>query len=94
MGEILTYDVMGNITSMARYNGTTIELGTYSYSNGNQLEKITSGGLATLVDYVYDVNGNSTRDGRKNTALTYNQLNLPATATGTGFSKWCNYRKP
>lgn len=79
MSETIGYDVMGNITSMNR-DGIT---GAYSYT-GNRLNSI-SGGLATGA-YSYDANGNATTDGRKGVSLTYNQLNLPATAIKSGLN--------
>ncbi|TKC04135.1 RHS repeat domain-containing protein, partial [Pedobacter frigoris] len=81
MAEVLTYDVMGNIKTMNRDAGGA---GTYNYT-GNQLTSITSGPLATGT-YVYNGNGNATTDGRTGVVLTYNVLNLPATATKSGLS--------
>lgn len=81
MSEILTYDVMGNIKTMMRDAGAT---GTYNYT-GNRLSSITGGPLATGT-YQYDANGNAITDGRTGVALSYNILNLPATATKTGLS--------
>jgi len=81
MSEVLTYDVMGNIASLNR-NGT---LGTYDYTGtGNKLKQVT-GGLATGL-YTYDGNGNAKIDGRTGVNLTYNQLNLPATASKSGLT--------
>lgn len=69
----ITYDAMGNITSLNR-NGT----GTQSYSyTGNQLSSI-SGGISR--SYSYDANGNVTGDGVN--SYTYNVLNLPAAVSG------------
>ena len=78
MSETLTYDVMGNISTLNRDG----QSGTYNYTNGNQLSSI-SGALSTGT-YVYDANGNVTTDGRNGVALTYNNLNLPAIVTKTG----------
>ncbi|PTT01816.1 sugar-binding protein, partial [Pedobacter sp. HMWF019] len=86
MSEILTYDVMGNIASLNR-NGT---LGTYDYTGtGNRLNQVT-GGLATGL-YTYDGNGNAKIDGRTGVNLTYNQLNLPATASKSGLTMAYTY---
>jgi RHS repeat-associated protein len=74
MSESLSYDVMGNITSLNR-DGTDH---TYSYT-GNRLKQVT--GL-TSSDYGYDVNGNATFDARNNKTITYNLLNLPQTVSG------------
>jgi len=80
MSEVLTYDVMGNITSLKRDNDS----GNYNYS-GNQLTDITDGSLATG-KYKYDQNGNMIFDGRNGMSLSYNPLNLPTIASKTGIS--------
>jgi RHS repeat-associated protein len=86
MSEVLTYDVMGNIASLNR-NGT---LGTYDYTGtGSKLKQVT-GGLATGL-YTYDGNGNAKVDGRTGVTLTYNQLNLPATASKLGLTMAYTY---
>ncbi|MCJ0743874.1 DUF6443 domain-containing protein [Pedobacter montanisoli] len=76
MSEVISYDVMGNITSLDRDNAGAK---TYNYTNGNQLQNIP--GL-TGTDYQYDGNGNATTDGRNGVTLSYNYLNLPSTVTG------------
>jgi RHS repeat-associated protein len=75
MDESIGYDVMGNIISMARHNGSVLKIGFYNYT-GNQLTDVSGGALATG-NYAYDGNGNSTTDGRLGVAVTYNHLNLP-----------------
>jgi RHS repeat-associated protein len=75
MSEAISYDVMGNITSLNR-DGQNRD---YVY-NSNQLLRTT--GVATLADYQYDPNGNATMDGRTGKALTYNIMNLPETIFG------------
>jgi RHS repeat-associated protein len=85
MSETLLYDEMGNIKSLVRDGGTA---GTYSYI-GNKLNQVT-GGLTTGL-YQYDGNGNATTDGRNGTALTYNQLNLPATVSKSGLTMAYTY---
>jgi RHS repeat-associated protein len=78
MSEVLTYDVMGNITSLNR-DGT----GTPAYGyTGNRLDYVW--GITGY--YYYDANGNATTDGRTGVTLTYNHLNLPITASKAGFS--------
>ncbi|RWU09977.1 DUF6443 domain-containing protein [Pedobacter chitinilyticus] len=73
MSELLTYDIMGNISSLNRdYAGPK----AYNYT-GNRLQSVT--GLTGL--YGYDVNGNAEVDGRNGVGLTYNHLNLPILAT-------------
>lgn len=79
MSEMLSYDLMGNIKTLNR-DGSG--LGTYNYT-GNRLTNITGAPLATGT-YIYDGNGNVTTDGRTGIVLTYNVLNLPATALKTG----------
>ena len=79
MSEVLSYDVMGNIKTMNRDVAAAVS--TYNYT-GNRLTNITGGALATG-NYSYDVNGNVTTDGRTGVVLTYNLLNLPATAKRT-----------
>lgn len=81
MSEMLSYDVMGNIKTM---NRDGLGLGTYNYT-GNRLTNITGAPLVTGT-YVYDANGNVTTDGRTGVVLTYNVLNLPATAVKTGLN--------
>jgi RHS repeat-associated protein len=78
MAEVLTYDVMGNIKTLTRdgYGG-----GAYVYT-GNRLDSI----VGSTGSYAYDVNGNATTDGRNGMSLTYNHLNLPATASKSGLS--------
>lgn len=83
MNEMITYDVMGNIQSMTRGDGTVSKTGAYSYT-GNKLNSI-SGTLSTG-SYVYDENGNAITDGRTGVTLTYNHLNLPATAISSGLN--------
>ncbi len=78
MSEVLTYDVMGNITTMNRDGAGAL---TYGYE-GNRLSYVW--GLTGY--YAYDINGNATTDGRNGVALTYNHLNLPVTATKTGLN--------
>jgi RHS repeat-associated protein len=82
MGEILTYDVMGNIATMNRDGGGTA---TYSYT-GNQLTGISGGGLTTAASYAYNGNGNATTDGRLGTTISYNHLNLPSNIAKTGLT--------
>lgn len=78
MSEQLTYDVMGNISTLNRNNAG---ISTYSYS-GNQLQGINGLSLSTGT-YVYDqTNGNVETDGRNGKTIAYNYLNLPATVSG------------
>ncbi|WP_443946599.1 hypothetical protein ACJVDH_05695 [Pedobacter sp. AW1-32] len=70
MSEELTYDVMGNIETLARDGGNP---NWYDYPNGNQLWYV---GYVTD-GYEYDANGNAIVDGRLHFNVEYNQLNLP-----------------
>ncbi|HKG05646.1 MAG TPA: RHS repeat-associated core domain-containing protein, partial [Pedobacter sp.] len=79
MSEALTYNEMGNITTLNRDGGGIAQ---YSYS-GNRLTNVSGGGLTTA-NYIYDGNGNATTDGRNAVTLTYNGLNLPATLNKAG----------
>ncbi|MDQ0636544.1 RHS repeat-associated protein [Pedobacter sp. W3I1] len=80
MSEALTYDVMGNIASLDRDGAGPKAYNYYSSGNSNRLQNVS--GLTTQ-DYEYDANGNSTKDGLNGFRLTYNYLNLPATAIRT-----------
>ncbi|KIA95220.1 hypothetical protein OC25_07870 [Pedobacter kyungheensis] len=77
LGETISYDVMGNITSLTRDN-----FGTNNYTgyNGNKLINISG---FTNSTYAYDANGNLTNDSQKNISLGYNFLNLPQTVSGS-----------
>lgn len=79
MSEVLTFDVMGNIKSLNRNSTGPLTYDYKSLNNSNQLDFIA--GL-TVMSYLYDENGNVLRDGRNGVELTYNKLDLPATATG------------
>ncbi|SEK54599.1 DUF6443 domain-containing protein [Parapedobacter koreensis] len=76
--EAITYDVMGNIQGLTR-DGAAM---AYEYSpvGTSRLNRIT--GVGTT--YLYDSNGNTTRDGRANRTLAYNHLNLPVSISGAG----------
>jgi len=83
--EELAYDVMGNIDTLRRRNGT----GTgwynhfkYTYS-GNKLTKVTDAGTASRTNnFTYDVNGNGITNSRLGiTKIDYNYLNLPSKLT-------------
>ncbi|MGQ7855232.1 RHS repeat-associated core domain-containing protein [Pedobacter sp. WC2501] len=80
MGEALTYDVMGNIASLSRDGAVAKVYNYYNSGNSNRLQSVS--GLTTQ-NYEYDANGNATKDGLSGTSLTYNYLNLPATAVRT-----------
>ena len=78
MSEVLTYDDMGNIKTLIRDSGTTI---SYSYNNNNKSNQLASLSGGFTGTFVYDGNGNATKD-RTGMTLSYNFLNLPKTAVG------------
>ncbi|TFF36206.1 DUF6443 domain-containing protein [Mucilaginibacter psychrotolerans] len=83
----ITYDRQGNITALQRtIAGTLVDNLTYSYNGTNQLQSITDATTSDLGlkhgawtnNYVYDKNGNMTKDNSKGiTNIAYNLLNLP-----------------
>ena len=91
----ITYDKNGNIESLQRRGHTNVAATTfgsmdnltYTYDDGNKLEKVTDSGNTTYGfkdgnnsgdDYTYDANGNMLSDANKGiTSITYNHLNLP-----------------
>ncbi len=76
LGEIISYDVMGNITSLTRDGFGTNTYGSYT---GNRLNSISG---FTTSSYTYDVNGNLKTDAQKGiTNISYNHLNLPQSIT-------------
>jgi RHS repeat-associated protein len=97
--ENVTYDVMGNITKLNRYDKVTgvrtaIDSLTYTYVIGNRIDRIdelgTSAGFANsanqAAEYSYDGNGNQLMDLNKGLTQAYNMLNLPQTAVRAGVS--------
>jgi hypothetical protein len=77
LGEAISYDVMGNITSLARGN---FGLNNYTGYDGNRLTAING---FTNGTYSYDVNGNQkTNTARGITNIDYNHLNLPVSIVG------------
>ncbi|KJF44165.1 hypothetical protein LH29_01155 [Draconibacterium sediminis] len=79
------YDANGNMLWLNRIkNGAPIDELVYDYGTGNQLITVneqvpndTAGYLAGALAYDYDANGNMVFDPSKNSAVTYNRLNLP-----------------
>ncbi len=90
--EQSTYDKMGNITTLKRYeDGSLINNLTYSYT-GNQLKKINDECSPVLLygsevfndraeletEYLFDMNGNNIYDANGGiSTIRYNLLNLP-----------------
>jgi RHS repeat-associated protein len=87
MSETITYDVMGNITSLDR-DATGANNYIYEGGNSNRLKSIAT---VTATDYQYDANGNAVTDGRNGMTLTYNHLNLPVTASGNNVAVTYTY---
>jgi RHS repeat-associated protein len=102
--EELTYDKNGNIKTLKRHRssdptGTDIDDLTYTYGNGgksNQLIEVsdatnnTAGYKNTFTgtDFVYDANGNLTKDeDKKIGTINYNVLNLVRQVQGNGLTQ-------
>jgi RHS repeat-associated protein len=94
-GENVTYDNMGNITSLGRYDNisgakTQIDTLAYAYSF-YRVDRIDDNAAYTGAfgfqdpikadhEYTYDGNGNEMRDQNKGiSSISYNMLNLPQT---------------
>ncbi|OAN63257.1 hypothetical protein A8B79_15700 [Balneola sp. EhC07] len=90
------YDRNGNITELRRAGGTQAMMADWMYYdyNGNKVVGINdidgsqsygfkdNGSYNTSGEYLYDVNGNMTRDYNKGiTDIRYNRLNLPEVIT-------------
>jgi len=76
LGEAISYDVMGNITSLTRDGFGT---NTYESYTGNRLNSIRG---FTTSSYSYDANGNLKTDSEKGIVnISYNHLNLLQTIT-------------
>jgi len=91
--ENVTYNVMGNITKLNRYDKPgasriAIDSMTYTYVSGNKIDRIDELGTAAgfinganqAGEYTYDGNGNQLADLNKGLTQAYNMLNLPQTA--------------
>lgn len=85
----ISYDLNGNILSLSRYGAdhtTPNDNLTYTYDgdrlltlsgiyNNSTLQSSNGSNTYQYVNYFYDQNGNTTSDGSKGIALSYNQLN-------------------
>ena len=80
--SIGSYDLMGNIISLTRYDSIMVDSLLYNYT-GNQLNKIEDSADTTKrfidstndADYQYDFNGNLTKDLNKGISIIeYNYL--------------------
>nr|WP_068890586.1 DUF6443 domain-containing protein [Pedobacter panaciterrae] len=96
--EVLSYDLMGNMTALQRLSSNvSVDQLKYTYT-GNRLANVydstatvnASFQLPGTTTYTYNTNGNMlTRSNTANTAnnisaITYNYLNLPVTLTASG----------
>lgn len=102
-GKFETYDIgydpNGNIEKVTRNNqsGSQMDRLTYTYDNGNKLLEISDAtnnalgfndGTNLDNEYIYDTNGNLTRDLNKNiTNIEYNHLDLVEQVTFSNGSK-------
>ncbi|CAN5467841.1 hypothetical protein BH09BAC6_BH09BAC6_07720 [soil metagenome] len=88
--ETTSYDELGNILTMVRYNNsvtTPLNSLTYNYTaasiRSNILRSVTDNGTVTESQasaYAYNNNGSITGDTKKTiSGMTYNELNLPST---------------
>jgi len=90
----IKYDTNGNILFLKRNSaGTLVDNLAYTYENTNKSNRLQavadiSGNaigftdITNTSDYLYDNNGNATKDLNKGiTAISYNVLNLPKTVT-------------
>ncbi len=98
--ETLTYDDLGNITTLTRKKaGTVLNNMTYSYTaagiRSNKLNAITDNGTVAesqATTYGYNTNGSLVSDTKKTvTGMVYNELNLPASVPITTGSKTITY---
>jgi RHS repeat-associated protein len=90
--EYTSYDLMGNLSTLSRYQtGTLIDNLAYTYT-GNQLQSINDATSSDLglkhgsSSFTYDGNGNQITDPSKGTtgiSIGYNLLNLPQNITGS-----------
>ncbi len=75
---LIQYDKNGNISSMLRTNasGATMHQIGYTYA-GNQLSKVSLGGVMQSSANIYDADGNLTKDVAAGIEISYNAINLP-----------------
>jgi len=75
----MQFGELGNLSANRDGAGAKI----YNYQNSGSSNRLQSVSGLTVQDYEYDANGNTTKDGLNGISLTYNYLNLPATAVRT-----------
>ena len=80
LGELIEYDVMGNITKMTRDN---YGVNDYTGYSGNRLTAVSGFSAGS---FSYDANGNQLTDSHRgiNTPIVYNMLNLPVSIADKG----------
>ncbi len=102
----ISFDENGNMLSMNQrgydttFGPADMDILSYTYDNGNQLQKVTDGGVKSPIadfdngssgastDYTYDADGNLTSDYNKNIIeLTYNHQDLPVQVKKGGADK-------
>ena len=102
----ITYDSNGNILTLSRFGESATapkDNFTFAYS-GDKISTLsgvtdyhtitsTNGGNGTnsYVQFDYDVNGNTTFDGLRNTSLTYNQLNTLTSIGNMSGTRYATY---
>lgn len=76
--EQMAYDRNGNVLSVKRTDADAATLHdlTVEY-NGNLLTKLNYASGTSSADFLYDANGNMTRDGQTGVQIEYNILDLP-----------------
>jgi len=100
--EQLTYDEMGNITTLLRNSvGYVMDDISYDYFPGsNKLRSVSNNtinpggfidGNQSGDDYTYDASGNLTSDLNKGLTINYNYLNLPKTVSSAAQGKSIGY---
>ena len=80
----ITYDHNGNLKTLIRNNhkGEVLHNLKYTYahlSNGNAVSDLSENG--STKNYIYDQIGNVISDGRREVAISYNEINLPKEIT-------------
>ncbi|TKC60168.1 hypothetical protein FBD94_14740 [Pedobacter hiemivivus] len=97
--EEISYDVMGNISSLLRkQHGNVVDQLGYTYGSGNRLSSVLDNSGSTsmgfqpsgMTDYGYDTNGNmisrisATSAGNNMHDVVYNNFNLPTNINANG----------
>ena len=72
-----SYDTAGNILSLQRYNASGALLHNYAYTYGHTTNGYALTKVSGSADFLYDADGNMTKDGMTGVQIEYNILNLP-----------------